>query len=187
MLSRAGEAAGGARDAGQDGGEDAPRFPPTGRSLPIALLRAREKVMGPIRLMLADAGVLPDLLDQTLEDEAIGSVTAVGAYDTRRCHDAIAARGAHAVISPRRNAKPWKTSTPGANARTEALRASRRLGRALWRRPTGDLRRSRAETKMTWVKRLGQKPMPGDFERQVRVAILNRYTALGIPVTEPTG
>lgn len=30
---------------------------PTTRSLPIALLRAREKVMGPIRLMLAEAGV----------------------------------------------------------------------------------------------------------------------------------
>lgn len=29
----------------------------TRRSLPIALLRAREKVMGPIRAMLADAGV----------------------------------------------------------------------------------------------------------------------------------
>lgn len=29
----------------------------TSRSLPIALLRARERVMGPIRTMLADAGV----------------------------------------------------------------------------------------------------------------------------------
>lgn len=33
------------------------RFPPTGRSLPIVLLRAREKVMRPIREMLAGAGV----------------------------------------------------------------------------------------------------------------------------------
>jgi homoprotocatechuate degradation regulator HpaR len=33
------------------------RYPPTGRSLPIALLRARERVMGPIREMLADAEV----------------------------------------------------------------------------------------------------------------------------------
>ncbi|NOC45861.1 MULTISPECIES: homoprotocatechuate degradation operon regulator HpaR [unclassified Ruegeria] len=32
-------------------------LPLTSRSLPIALLRAREKVMGPIRAMLADAGV----------------------------------------------------------------------------------------------------------------------------------
>ena len=32
-------------------------LPKTSRSLPIALLRARERVMGPIRNMLADAGV----------------------------------------------------------------------------------------------------------------------------------
>ena len=31
--------------------------PLTNRSLPIALLRAREKVMGPIRAMLSDVGV----------------------------------------------------------------------------------------------------------------------------------
>ncbi|RBP77908.1 DDE family transposase [Rhodobacter sp. 140A] len=57
---------------------------------------------------IGDAPVLPDLLDQIPEDQEIGSVTADGAYDTRKCHDAIADRGAHAVIPPRRNAKPWK-------------------------------------------------------------------------------
>jgi homoprotocatechuate degradation regulator HpaR len=36
---------------------DAHIAPETSRSLPIALLRAREKVMGSIRAMLADAGV----------------------------------------------------------------------------------------------------------------------------------
>lgn len=35
----------------------ADELPLTSRSLPIALLRAREKVMGPIRAILADAGV----------------------------------------------------------------------------------------------------------------------------------
>ncbi|WP_093114728.1 homoprotocatechuate degradation operon regulator HpaR [Salinihabitans flavidus] len=34
-----------------------PKTPSTARSLPIALLRARERVMGPIRVMLSDAGV----------------------------------------------------------------------------------------------------------------------------------
>lgn len=32
-------------------------LPSTSRSLPIALLRARERVMGPIRAMLADVGI----------------------------------------------------------------------------------------------------------------------------------
>jgi hypothetical protein len=39
---------------------------------------------------------------------------------------------------------------------------------------------------------LGQRPKAGDFDRQVaeiqiRVAVLNGYTALGIPVTKAVG
>jgi len=122
----------------------------------------------------------------------IGSVTADGAYDTRKCHDAIADRSAHAVIPPRKNAKPWKPVTAGAAARNEALRASKYLRRALWRRWSGYHRRSRVETKMHCMKLLGQRLMARDFDRQVaelqiRIAVLNGYTALGIPVTEPVG
>ena len=68
-----------------------------------------------------------------------------GAYDTRKCHDAIAARGAAAIIPPRKNAKPWKPDSPGALARNEALRASKRFGRTIWRRWSGYHRRSRVE------------------------------------------
>ena len=131
-------------------------------------------------------------LGQIPEGEAIGSVTADGAYDTLRCHDAIADRGAHAVIPPRKDARPWNADTPGAQARSEALRASKRLGRSLWRRLIEYHRRSRAETKMNCVNLLGQKLMARDFDRQTaelqtRIAILNRFTALGIPVTQPAG
>ncbi len=76
-----------------------------------------------------------------------------GAYDTRRCHDAIAKRGAHAVIPPRKNARLWKPDTAGAIARNEAVRASKYLGRSLWRRLTGYHRRSRVETKMQCMNR----------------------------------
>ena len=82
---------------------------------------------------IGDAPMLPDLIRQIPADERIGSVTADGAYDTRKCHDAIAARGAHAIIPPRKNAKPWKVITAGAIARNEALRVSKYLDRALWR------------------------------------------------------
>lgn len=141
---------------------------------------------------VGDAPMLPELLNQIPPDQEIGSVTADGAYDTRKCHDAIADRGAAAVIPPRRNAKLWKPSSAGAVARNEALRASKYLGRALWRRWAGYHRRSRVETKMHCVKLLGQSLMARDFDRQVaelhiRVAVLNRYTALGIPVTEAVG
>ena len=94
---------------------------------------------------IGDAPVLPDLLSQIPADEQVGSVTADGACDTRKCHDTIADRGAHAVIPPRKNAKPWKPSTAGAIARNEALRASRYLGRAIWRNWSGYHRRSRVE------------------------------------------
>lgn len=40
-----------------------------------------------------DSPLLPELLAQLPEEEKIGSVTADGAYDTRRCHCAIATEG----------------------------------------------------------------------------------------------
>ncbi|MCU0905722.1 MAG: IS5 family transposase, partial [Tabrizicola sp.] len=86
---------------------------------------------------VGDAPMLPELLDQIPSDQEIATVTADGAFDTRKCHDAIAARGAV--------------------ARNEALRASKRLGRTLWRRWSGCHRRSRAETKMHCVKLLEQR------------------------------
>ena len=141
---------------------------------------------------IGDAPVLPDLLNQIPPDEEIGSVTADGAYDTRKCHDAIAARNAHAVIPPRKNAKLWKPDTPGARARNEEVRSSKYLGRALWRQLSGYHRQSRVETKMHCVKLLGQRLSARDFDRQVaeiqiRAAILNGFTALGIPQTEAVG
>jgi len=137
---------------------------------------------------VGDAPMLPDLLSQIASDQEIGSVIADGAYDTRKCHDAIAARNAHAVIPPRKNAKLWKPDTAGARAGNEAVRSSKYLGRALWRRWTGYHRRSRVETKMHCVKLLGQRLAARDFDRQVaeiqiRAAILNGFTALGIPRT----
>lgn len=75
---------------------------------------------------IGDAPVLPDLLAQIPARERIGSVTADGIYDTNGCHAAIAARGADAIIPPRRNARAWKGHDPGLQARNEALRACKR-------------------------------------------------------------
>lgn len=82
---------------------------------------------------VGDGPMLPKLLEQIPPEELIGTVTADGAYDTRACHSAIAIRKAQAVIPTRRNGRPWKETTPGAHARNEILRASRRFGRAIWR------------------------------------------------------
>lgn len=75
-----------------------------------------------------DAPMLPELLDQIPADQQIGKVSADGAYDTRACHAAIAARTASAVIPARKNARPWLETTKGAHARNEkrALQGQRR-------------------------------------------------------------
>ena len=116
---------------------------------------------------------------------------------------AIAAHRAAAIIAPRKNAKPRKPDSPGAIARNEAVRASRRFGRTLWRRWSGYNHQSRVKTKMHcvklpgqrlaaryWPQTTGRKRLAArDFDRQlakfqIRVAVLNGFTALGIPVIE---
>lgn len=93
---------------------------------------------------VGEAPMLPELLGQIAPTQEIAAVASDGAFDTRKCHDAIADRGAAAIIPPRRNAKPWKPTTAGISARNEALRASTyRSGDAGAGIPT----RSRVETK----------------------------------------
>ncbi len=101
--------------------------------------------------------VLPDLMHQIRDDEDISTVTADGAYDTRRCHSAIIARGGTAIIAIRKNGRPWKEGCPAARARNETLRATRHYGRAFWKRWTGYHARSRDEAKMPALKSFGER------------------------------
>ena len=57
---------------------------------------------------VGDAPMLPELLNPIPADQEIGSVTADGAYVTRKCRDA-AERGAHAVIPPPQERKAVET------------------------------------------------------------------------------
>jgi len=128
--------------------------------------------------------MLPELLDQVPPDQEIGSVTVDGAFDTRICHDAIAARSAVAITPSRKNAKPCKPDTAGAIARNEALRETKRIGRTIWRRWTGYHLRSRVETKMHCVKLLGLSLAARDFDRQFAaiqtVKMLRGYRMTGL-------
>jgi len=137
---------------------------------------------------IGDAPMLPNLLGQIPPEEPIVSVSGDGTYDTKRCHEAIALRQADAVIPTRKNAKPWKINRLGAEVRNEILRATRRLGRTIWKKWSGYHRRSLVETKMRCFKLLGERIMARDFDRQVaelqvRAAVLNRFTRLGTPIT----
>jgi hypothetical protein len=136
-----------------------------------------------------DAPVLPDLLNQIPANESLLTVGGDGAYDTKQCHHAIAARGAAPVIPTRRNGQPWKEKSVGATARNETLALTRLLGRRVWRNWSGYHRRSLVEGKMRCVKLLGEKLMSRDFDRQVnelhaRIAVLNHFTMLGRPCTQ---
>ena len=131
-----------------------------------------------------DSPVLPDLLGQIPGDEQIGTATADGAYDTRRCHTAIINRQATAIIPIRRNGRPWKEDCPAARVRNEILRATRHYGRAFWKCWTGYHARSRIEVKMRCLKAFGDRVTARDPDRQtaeihIRVSLINRFNALG--------
>ena len=159
---------------------------------------------------VGEAPMLPERLKQIPADQPIGKGSADGAYDTRGTCAAIAGRGACAVIAgrgacaviagrgacavipARKTARPWLENTPDAQASNETVRATRRLGRTIWRCWSGYHRRSLLETKMRCFKLLGERVMARDFdwqiaELQIRAAILNRFTAPGTPQTQRVG
>ena len=138
-----------------------------------------------------DYSTLTDLLDQIPSDEAIHSVYGDGAYDTKQCRKAISDRQAHAVIPPRKNAKPWKDTHAYSQQRNEQLKTMKYLGRTIWKKWSGYHRRSLVESKMLCIKLLGDKLSARNFDSQVneihaRVAVLNRFTELGRPLTRVT-
>ncbi len=134
-----------------------------------------------------DSQLLPDLLEQ-LESE-IKQVSADGAYDSRNCYEALRAKGARAVIPPRKGARIWQhgNTKRERHVRDENLREIRRTGRREWKREAGYHRRSLAETQVFRVKTIfGERVSARQFEGQaaqmlVRCAALNRMTHLGMP------
>ena len=111
------------------------------------------------------------------------------AYDTKQCRQVIADRQAHAVIPPRKNAKPWKDTKTSSLERNELLRTVKHLGRTLWKKWSNYHRRSLVETKMHCIKLLGDRLSARRFDNHVneihaRVAVLNKFTELGRPHTQ---
>jgi hypothetical protein len=136
-----------------------------------------------------DSALLPELPAQIPGAQDIERVTADGACDTRRCLAAILARGAEPIIPIRRNGRMWKPDCPAAIWRNEALRATQRLGRGLWKRWSGYHVRSRIEAQMNRLKLPGDRIVSRDPDRQVaeihiRIAIMNRCPAMGMAEIE---
>ena len=133
---------------------------------------------------------LPELLSQIPAGEEIETVTADGAYDTRRCHAAILGHGAEPIIPIRRHGRAWKPDCPAATSRKETLRATRFPGRSIWKKWTGYHARSRVEARMNRLKLFGERIMSRDPDRQtaeiqIRIAIMTAARPLDGPRSKP--
>lgn len=135
-----------------------------------------------------DSQVLPDLLEQISQDEEIETISADGAYDTKNCHKEALKRGAKACIPPQENAVEWPDLPDGSpHPRTVILRKINETDRATWKKNSGYHKRSLAETVMFRMKQIFGGTLKNRlFDNQVtegylRVAALNKMTALGMP------
>ena len=140
---------------------------------------------------VADAEAFPALLEQVGED--IDFVAADGAYDSDRCYQPIAARGAQAIIPPRKNAKiNDKADGPGIRLRNQNIKEINDIGQGewakeLWKDRRHYHRRSLAETAMYRFKTIfGGSLRSRTFENQtvelfIKIAALNKMTEIGMP------
>jgi hypothetical protein len=161
----------------------------TWRKLHLAVDEATGEI---VAAMASAAGVsdddaLPDLLTQV--PGKVSQVRGEGAYDKRRCYEAIEQHQAKAGIPPRRDAKMWQHGNCAAPPlqRDENLRAIRQKGRRQWKQESGDHRRSLAETAFFRFKTIfGPTLQAREFPQQatelfIKAAALNRMTHLGMP------
>lgn len=138
-----------------------------------------------------DSQLLPTLLEHLPEEMQLGEVSADGAYDTRNSYEVIQAKGATAIIPPRRGAKIWRHGNRTADRlpRDQALRRIRTVGRKQWKQETGYHQRSLSETAMFRLKTIfGNTLSSRTLDRQkiqskIRIAALNEMTLRGMPAT----
>lgn len=138
---------------------------------------------------VGDAEVLPDLLEQLDEADQVATVSADGAYDTARCHQAVRNKGADALIPPREGAVEWPADDGDdtVHPRTAIVRRCAEIGKKAWKQKSGYHRRSLAETAMFRIKGLFSDKLKNrtfsaqQVEAYLRIGALNKMTGLGMP------
>jgi hypothetical protein len=97
----------------------------TWRKLHLGVDEATGEILGAVATTndFHDGEVLKDVLEAI--PEPIGQVSTDGAYDHRHCYDEIAAKGAKAVIPPRKDAVIWQEGKDTPHPRDENLRSIR--------------------------------------------------------------
>ena len=136
-----------------------------------------------------DGPVLPGLLDQV--NDPVDQVSADTAYDSFRCHRAIHQRGARPIIPPRKGASilPPRNLKDPPPTRGQIVQRIHQIGRKEWKKESNYHRRSLAETAMFRFKTIiGPTLRNRKFENQkteaaIGVAIVNRFTEIGMPQT----
>jgi len=136
-----------------------------------------------------DGPVLPELLAKV--EGPLEQVSADKAYDSFGCHKAILAREARPVIPPRKGAAI--TPPPGAKdpppTRGAIVKRITEIGSKAWKVEANYHRRSLAETAMYRTKilispTLRSRTLPNQkTEAAITVNCLNKFTALGMPVS----
>jgi hypothetical protein len=133
---------------------------------------------------VSDDEAFGEILDGV--DEDIEAVSADGAYDKRKCYEAIEEREAQANIPPREHAQYWGKEGE-THARNQNLKRIEEIGRAEWKQESGYHRRSLSETAMFRFKVIfGNTCSRRTFDNQatellLACAALNRMTHLGMP------
>lgn len=133
--------------------------------------------------------VLP-MLAQLPKEQEIDQFSGDGAYDKWECYQALQEKSVSKVsIPPQKNAKIKKHGNSQGETlpRDNNLRSIRQAGRKQWKKESGYHRRSLSETAMFRVKTVfGDRVFFRNFGNQrtellLRLRILNRMTALGMP------
>ena len=140
---------------------------------------------------VTDAEAVPGLLEQV--DNPVEAAGADGAYDQQIVYDALACRGARAVIPPRRDAKIRRHGNSAGPRldRDENLRRIRRIGRQAWKEESGYHKRSLGETAMSRMKTLFGPGVSSRADEQratevgIRCRAMNIMTHQGMPQSEP--
>ena len=136
---------------------------------------------------VADATAFPQLLRKV--QGRVKTVTTDGSYDRRRVWKVIDDLGAHAVIPLRRGA--MLRGEEAAKARNRHLRRIRKVGRAQWRRDSGQHKQAKVENAIGRFKKIlgpslrARCPDGQRVEAMMGCVILNRMLELGAPRSVP--
>ena len=115
----------------------------TWRKLHVGVNEATGEILAAVASTndVSDDEAFTDILDGIADE--IKQVSGDGAYDKRKCYDAIVAQGGKATIPPRKDAVKWEDDpeTGEVHPRNENLERIAEVGRQRWKQESGYHRR----------------------------------------------